>query len=140
LVSRIFSKLCVKAETVETPGYLQNTESTKMKESEQIMKENYDEDFNKYTIDDELDEDYDEDFDDYEEDFEEIEFETKSEAERKNQLNLENIKKSKSTTPEEDFARIQRSIKTENKRISSAKQSERIEYQSPVMSTPDSLD
>lgn len=66
---------------------------------------------------------YEEDFDDYEEDFEDIEFETKAESEARLTAKSQDktVAKSKSASPEEDYAKIMRMVSDENVRVASAK-------------------
>ena len=100
---------------------MQNTKSRELKAGEKIVKPEtaYDDDFEDFQ---EIEDEYDEDFEDYEEDFdefddfEEIEF-------NKNQEKIEKSPpSSNSTSPEENFEKLQNKIKSENNRISSAKE------------------
>ncbi|CBY34109.1 unnamed protein product [Oikopleura dioica] len=94
-------------------GYLKSTTARKLKEEEQIVKEDpyADENFATFEPDNSDDgEVYEEDFDEYDDDFEDVEFETKKEQE-------ERLEKRGKLEKYQDWEAIQNAIKRENTQI-----------------------
>ena len=109
-------------------GYLKSTTARKLKEEEQIVKEDpyADENFATFEPDNSDDgEVYEEDFDEYDDDFEDVEFETKKEQEERleKEENTKNVgkrgeKENINPSPDQDWEAIQNAIKRENTQVS----------------------